>query len=40
MKITCSNTKQFYDTIEELVKKGLKFNADANKLIIELTGGY
>lgn len=40
MKITYRNPDDFYKGIEALVKAGLTFDADGDKLIIELTGGY
>ena len=40
MKIETVNLKQFYDVIENLVKRGIGFNANCDTLVIELTGSY
>lgn len=40
MTITCATDKQFYDSILELVQRGLTFEANADRLTIKLTGGY
>ena len=40
MKIICTDPKQFFDTIAELVKRGLTFEADRDTLVIKLSGGY
>lgn len=40
MKITYTNTEEFYNGIEEMVKRGLMFKADGVELTIELTGGF
>lgn len=40
MKIVCYDLTKFLDIIGELVVRGLQFNADADTLVITLTGGY
>ena len=40
MHITCSDMKQFIEVIAGLVREGLTFNADADRLVINLTGGH
>ena len=40
MKITCKTSEQFYEAVYNCVLKGLTFDADADKLTIELLGGY
>jgi hypothetical protein len=40
MQITCETDSQFYCLIQELVERGLGFNADANSRIVMLTGAY
>jgi hypothetical protein len=40
MKIRTEDLKQFYNVIENLVKRGLGFNANSDTLEIELTGSY
>jgi hypothetical protein len=40
MTITYTDANQFYAGIAQLVERGLTFDADANNLIITLTGGY
>ena len=40
MVIDCITLPNFYDTIEELVKRGLLFEADRHDYTIKLTGGY
>jgi hypothetical protein len=40
MTIYYRDEKEFYDGILELVKRGLTFEAHANKLMITLRGGY
>lgn len=40
MVLTCSTAKEFYDCLEELVKRGLGFKADYHYLTITLTGGF
>ena len=39
-KIYCKSFEQFMDALRGLVERGLTFEADADKLIIELTGGF
>ena len=40
MQIRCQDEPAFFKAIYECVTKGLTFTADAETLIIELTGGY
>ena len=40
MKITYTDDEAFYNGIENLVQKGLHFEADHNDLTISLTGAY
>ena len=40
MKIQYSSADEFYEGIEEMVKRGLTFEAHARDLVITLTGGY
>ena len=40
MIILYKTDEDFYNGIEEMVKRGLRFLADAQDLTIELTGGY
>ena len=40
MIIMYKTDADFYNGIEEMVKRGLRFLADAQDLTIELTGGY
>lgn len=40
MTIKCHDTDQFIETIEQLVHKGLGFEADATMMTIKLTGAY
>lgn len=40
MKITCQTSEQFYEAVYQCVLKGLTFDADADKLTINLLGGY
>jgi hypothetical protein len=40
MTITCQNASQFFDSIEELVKRGLTFKAYHETFTITLTGGH
>ena len=40
MTIEYQNESSFYDGIYALTLKGLTFQADGDKLIIKLTGGY
>ena len=37
---TCTDLDQFLDIIAGLVKRGLTFRANADRLTIELLGGY
>jgi len=39
-KIFCSSENEFYDAISELVKRGLGFTANTERLEITLTGSY
>ena len=38
--IRCMDLEQFLSVIHGLVKRGVTFTADADKLIVYLTGGY
>jgi hypothetical protein len=38
--ISCTDLRQFLNTIAGLVERGLRFEADADTLKITLTGGY
>ena len=38
--IECTTVQQFYEAVYQCVLKGLTFRADADKLVIELLGGY
>lgn len=40
MTITFTLDDDFYGGIEQLVKRGLTFHADYNKMTITLLGGY
>ena len=40
MTIEYATTAQFYAGINELVRSGLTFRADADKLVITLLGGF
>lgn len=40
MKITYNNARGFYAGIAAMVHAGLTFEADADALVITLTGGY
>lgn len=41
MKITrCADLEQFLDLIAGLVKRGITFEANADRLTITLTGGF
>ena len=40
MKIQCESVSRFLEVIAGLVQKGLTFEADAETLVIRLTGGY
>lgn len=40
MNIACPNLKQFMEVIVELLARGIRFNADADTLTIQLTGGF
>ena len=40
MKIYYKTIESFYEGIYQLTVKGLGFEADVDRLIIELTGGY
>jgi hypothetical protein len=39
-KIYCDNEKQFIELCCEFMKKGCPFSANADTLLIELTGAY
>lgn len=39
-KIQYASVDEFYEGIEELIKRGLTFEAQARDLTIRLTGGY
>lgn len=40
MTITCSTLAQFTACIADFVERGLTFQADADTLVITLTGGF
>ena len=40
MTIYCNCIERFLDTIEGLVRRGLTFRADADKMEIHLLGGF
>lgn len=40
MKITCATPEQFFEAVEQLVRRGLTFRANAENYSIELLGGY
>lgn len=40
MTINCENIYLFLDCIEGLVRRGLTFRAEAETLVIVLTGGF
>lgn len=40
MTIECTDLETFMDCVEGLVKRGLTFKANAERLTITLTGGY
>ncbi|ALK86933.1 hypothetical protein [Yersinia phage vB_YenP_AP10] len=40
MTIECKTFNDFMDTVEDLVKRGLMFNANGTTWVITLTGGY
>jgi len=40
MTIKYKDENSFYEGIQKLVRRGLMFSADREKLIVELTGGF
>jgi len=40
MSIIFQTTDQFYNGIKQLVERGILFEADHDKLIIKLSGGF
>jgi hypothetical protein len=40
MVINYPDVESFYDGIKELVKRGLTFTADLDRLFIKLNGGF
>lgn len=40
MKIICQTPEQFYEAVYQCVTKGLTFDANADKLVITLLGGF
>lgn len=40
MKIQYMNESDFYNGVQEMLQRGIKFKAEHNTLTIELTGGF
>ena len=40
MTIYCRTAAEFYDAVEECVKRGLTFEASVQLLTVKLTGGF